>query len=325
MRGWEKSSRTLALFGLENFAFIARPRPGAYNIPTAMSIDVINKSNELIAQRKPFALATVVRVEGSSSAKPGSKAIIGVDGKIILGWIGGGCAESTVRREAINCITSEMPQLITLDMTDELLGVGMPCGGVMDVYIDPVLPKPELLIIGHGRIAETLAALGRIMGFSITVDDPIADRNAFPAADRILTNDLDLTEAAIGPHTFVVIATQHKGDHISLQKALEGNAAYIALITSKHRARLVLDYVALSGVPREKLDRVWAPAGLDLGACAPEEIALSIISQIVALRRDGDARPLKDKDDGESSSASAHPVEEHGARVITQCDAPDAG
>ncbi len=289
-----------------------------------MSIDVINKSNELIAERKPFALATVVRVDGSSSAKPGSKAIIDAEGKIILGWIGGGCAESTVRREAINCITSEKPQLITLDMTDELLGVGMPCGGVMDVYIEPVLPRPELLIIGHGRIAETLATLGRIMGFSITVDDPIADRNAFPAADRILTNDLDLTEAAIGPHSFVVIATQHKGDHISLQKALEGNAAYIALIASKHRARLVLDYVALAGVPREKLDRVWAPAGLDLGAQVPEEIGLSIVSQIVAVRRGGDARPLKDKETSGNENASEQSGEDRGTKVITQCDTPGA-
>jgi xanthine dehydrogenase accessory factor len=289
-----------------------------------MSIDVINKSNELVALRKPFVLATVVRVDGSSSAKPGSKAIIDADGKIVIGWIGGGCAESAVRHEALNCIKSERPQLITLDMTDELLGVGMPCGGVMDVYIEPVLPEPELLIVGHGRIAETLATLGSIMGFSVTVDDPIADRTSFPEADRIITSDLDLSEAAIGPHTFVVIATQHKGDHISLQKALEGNAAYIALITSRHRARLVLDYVALAGVPREALDKVWAPAGLDLGARVPEEIALSIMSQIVALRRGGDARPLKDKADRDAADASPQRVEERATKVISQCDTPDA-
>jgi xanthine dehydrogenase accessory factor len=289
-----------------------------------MSIDVINKSNELVALRKPFALATVVRVDGSSSAKPGSKAIIDADGKIVIGWIGGGCAESAVRHEALNCIKSETPQLITLDMTDELLGVGMPCGGVMDVYIEPVLPKPELLIVGHGRIAETLATLGSIMGFSITVDDPIADRKSFPEADRIITSDLELSEAAVGPHTFVVIATQHKGDHVSLQKALEGNAAYVALITSRHRARLVLDYVALAGVPREKLEKVWAPAGLDLGARAPEEIALSIISQIVAVRHGGDARPLKDKNGRGAEDSAAQPAEERAAKVVSHCDTPDA-
>lgn len=279
-----------------------------------MSNDTLVKSIELASQQKPFAVATVVRVGGSSSAKPGAKAIIDQDGKIVTGWIGGGCAESAVRHEALKCMEGGKPRLITLDMTDELLGVGMPCGGVMDVYIEPVLPKPELLIVGHGRIAETLATLGRLMNFSVTVDDPAADRQAFPDADRLITDDLDLSGVAIGPQTFVVIATQHKGDHIWLQKALESEAPYIALVSSRHRAGLVLDYVALAGVPREKLQRVWAPAGLDLGASTPEEIALSIMSQMVALRRDGSAQPLKHKEAGDE--VPREPL----ANAISKCD-----
>lgn len=280
-----------------------------------MSNDMVVKSAELASQRIPFAVATVVRVEGSSSAKPGAKAIVDRDGNIVTGWVGGGCAESAVRHEAVKCMEVGKPRLITLDMTDELLGVGMPCGGVMDVYIEPVLPKPELLIVGHGRIAETLATLGRLMNFSVTVDDPSADRQAFPDADRLVTDDLDFTGVAIGPQTFVVIATQHKGDHIWLQKALESEAPYIALISSRHRAGLVLDYVALAGAPPEKLQRVWAPAGLDLGASTPEEIALSIMSQMVALRRGGSAQPLKNKVAGDAS-ANGLP-----AKVISQCEA----
>ena len=101
-------------------------------------------------------------------------------GKLLLGWVGGGCAESAVRSEALMCIETERPRLITVDMTDEVLGVGMPCGGTMDIFIEPVLPKPELLIVGHGRIAETLAVLGDLMGFSITVNDPAADRSRIP-------------------------------------------------------------------------------------------------------------------------------------------------
>jgi xanthine dehydrogenase accessory factor len=123
-------------------------------------------------------------------------------------------------------------------MTDELLGVGMPCGGIMDVYIEPVLPKPELLIVGHGRIAETLAALGSLVGFRMTGDDPGAERQSFPGADRLITDDLDLSAPAIGSQTYIVIATQHKGDHLSLKKALESKAAYIALVSSRHRAAL---------------------------------------------------------------------------------------
>src|SRR5271169_2181920 len=227
-----------------------------------MSAAFYSKVAELAAQRKYFAVATVVRVEGSSSAKPGSKAIIDEHGKIVLGWVGGGCAESTVRNEALKCIELGRPELITLDMTDELLGVGMPCGGKMDVYIEPAVPQPELLIVGHGRIAEVLASIGHLMGFSVTVNDPGADRESFPTATRLVTEDFDLTETPIGPRTFVVIATLHKKDHLWLQKALEGNAAYVALIASRHRSRLVLDFLLATGISAEKVEKVWAPAGL---------------------------------------------------------------
>jgi len=257
-----------------------------------MFSDLYSKAAELTSLRRAFAIATVVRVEGSSSAKRGSKALISGDGRIIMGWVGGGCAESAVRAQALQCIENGNPELITLDMQDELLGVGMPCGGLMDVYIEPVVPGPELLVVGHGRIAETLVELGHLMNFSVTVSDPAATRESFPHAGRIVNEDFDLTQTTIDARTHVVIATLHKQDHLWLQKALEGQAAYVALIASAHRSKLVLDYLRLEGVAPEKIDRVWAPAGLDLGAATPEEIALSIMSQIVALRRGSRITPL---------------------------------
>ena len=252
-----------------------------------MQDDFYNKAAELASSRSPFAVATVVRVEGSSSARRGSKAILDSEGRLITGWVGGGCAESAVRSEALKALQTEKPRMITIDMTDEELGVGMPCGGTMDVFIEPVLPKPDLLIVGHGRIAETLATLGHLMGFTVTVNDPAAERAAFPMAEQIVTEDFDLTETPIGQRTWVVIATQHKRDHLWLQKALEGNAAYIALIASHHRSGLVLDYLRMAGVAEDKIATVHAPAGLYLGAATPEEIALSVISQMVAVRRGG--------------------------------------
>jgi xanthine dehydrogenase accessory factor len=277
-----------------------------------MSSDLYSRAAELAAEGQPFAIATVVRVEGSSSARRGSKAIIDARGRLVSGWVGGGCAESAVKSEALKCMETERPQLITLDMRDEQLGVGMPCGGKMDVFIEPVVPKPELLIVGHGRIAEALATLGHVIGFAITVNDPAAERNAFPDASRLVTEDFDLTETPIGPKTFVVIATQHKRDHLWLQKALDGNAAYVALIASRHRAKLVLDYLAASGVPAEKIAAVWAPAGLDLGAATPEEIALSIVSQMVALRRAGSVMPLSLKEsDLDTHGSAADAVIQH--------------
>ena len=283
-----------------------------------MSDSLYSKAAELAAQRKPFAIATVVRVEGSSSARRGSKALIDSQGDILMGWVGGGCAESAVRSEALRCIRSEKPQLITLDMQDEILGVGMPCGGMMDVYIEPVLPQPELVIAGHGRIAETLARLGQLMNFAVTVHDPSATKENFPDAQRVINLDFDIAEIGFSPSTYVVIATLHKNDHLWLQRALNGDAAYVALIASAHRSRLVLDYLLAEGVAAEKVERVWAPAGLDLGAASPEEIALSIMSQIVALRRGGSVASLKEK----VGPAVGVTTEKTAAadKVIRQCD-----
>jgi xanthine dehydrogenase accessory factor len=254
-------------------------------------------------------------VEGSSSARRGSKAIIDPDGKLVLGWIGGGCAESAVRSEALRCLELGQPLVITLDMTDELLGVGMPCGGKMDVYIEPVMPKPELLIAGHGRIAESLATLAHMLGFRIIVNDPGADQASFPQAEQVIAEDFDLKQTPVGANTYVVIATQHKNDHRWLQKALEGDAAYVALVASQHRAKLVLDYLDAEGVREEKLARIHAPAGLDLGATTPEEIALSIISQIVALRRGGTTQASRRKE-----TNTDHDANRAADKVISQCD-----
>ncbi|HSK44196.1 MAG TPA: XdhC family protein [Candidatus Binatia bacterium] len=281
-------------------------------------MDLYSRAAELTAQGKPFAIATVVRVEGSSSARRGSKALLDSQGNILMGWVGGGCAESAVRSEALRCMRSEQPVLITLDMQDEILGVGMPCGGMMDVYIEPVLPQPELVIAGHGRIAETLARLAHMMNLTVTVHDPSAAKENFSEAQRIINKDFDISEIAFGPATYVVIATLHKNDHLWLQRALEGDAAYVALIASAHRSRLVLDYLLAEGVSSERVERVWAPAGLDLGAAGPEEIALSIMSQIVALRRGGNAASLKEKvapapDTTTEKSAAAD-------KVVRQCD-----
>lgn len=281
-------------------------------------MDLYAKAAELAARHLPFAIATVVRVEGSSSARRGSKALIDSEGNVVMGWVGGGCAESAVRSEALRCMRLEAPQLITLDMQDEVLGVGMPCGGMMDVYIEPVLPLSELIIAGHGRIAETLARLGQLMNFSVTVHDPSATRESFPDAQRVIDKDFDVSEIKFGPNTYVVIATLHKNDHLWLQRALEGEAAYVALIASAHRSRLVLDYLLAEGISQEKVERVWAPAGLDLKASGPEEIALSVMSQIVAIKRGGTAAPLKTIKEHqlESESLSTTPAD----RIIQHCD-----
>ncbi len=255
--------------------------------------EFFDKAHELSLKGEPFAVATVVKITGSSSAKPGAKVIIDKEGKTLFGWIGGGCAESMAAAEAVASLKDGKPRIITIDLADEVLGAGMPCGGSMEVYVEPFLPKPHLLIIGHGKIAETLAQLGQMLDFRVTVDDPAATEDKF-AGCQIITQDPDFgrLEGEIASDTYVVIATQHKSDHLSLRKAIDGGARYIALIASRKRAALVFDHLREQGVSEERLKEIRAPAGLDLGAITPEEIALSIMSEIVSIRRGGTGRPL---------------------------------
>jgi xanthine/CO dehydrogenase XdhC/CoxF family maturation factor len=153
---------------------------------------------------------------------------------------------------------------------------------------------PELLIIGHGRIAEELARLGTLMRWRVTVNSPQAGEGDFPATSCLVTTDLDFSGMTVTPTTHVVIATMHKGDHHSMRRAVSENAAYIGLVASKKRSGLVLDYLKQEGVAEERMANIHAPAGLDLGAANPAEIALSIMCEAVASHRGGSCRPLSD-------------------------------
>jgi len=137
---------------------------------------------ELREQRRPYALATVVEILGSSSAKPAAKALLDLSGKIISGWIGGGCAQSMVSEVALECFETGEPRMIEIDLNDEVFGAGMPCGGSMRVYVEPVLPKPLLWLMGHGRIVESLCEFACRLGFEVIVNDPQATTEDFPTA-----------------------------------------------------------------------------------------------------------------------------------------------
>src|SRR4051812_12884130 len=250
---------------------------------------------DLRAAKRPFALATVIETHGSVSAKTGAKAVIDQNGRVVTGWVGGGCAESSVCQAALNCLGTGDTTVIELDMNDEVLGTGMPCGGSMRVYVEPFLPPPTLWLLGHGQVVECVCGIGALMGFAVVVDDPLADSEHYPDAVRLLTDDMDYGELAPGPADFVVIATQHKGDHQSMQRALRSGAGHIALIASRKRTRLVLDYLGNEGFDSADLQRVSAPAGFDLGARTPEEIALSVVCELVMQRRGGSGMLMREK------------------------------
>jgi xanthine dehydrogenase accessory factor len=208
--------------------------------------------------------------------------------------VGGGCAEATCCRAAIEALADGMTRVVEIDMEDEVLGVGMPCGGSMRVYVEPVLAKPALWILGHGRVAEVVCELGDLMGLRVAVIDRDVTKERYRHAVDLVTDDIEYARLDPKPDDFVVVATQHKGDHESMTRALRSGARYIALIASRKRARLVLEYLRAQGFADGDLARVHAPAGLDLGARTPEEIALSIMSEIVLKRRHASGRAMKD-------------------------------
>jgi len=254
--------------------------------------EFLDKLQELIKKEEKFCVATVVRTIGSTSAKAGSKMIIGKKGEVLYGWIGGGCAESSVIDEALKALKDGETRFLNLSMEDEITGTGMPCGGKMDVYIEPYLPNPKLLILGHGRIAETLCKLGKLMGFDVIVNDSLADESKFLDAKEVIKDDLNYDKIKVDEDTYVVILTMHKNDDKILKKVLGKGAKYIALVASKNRTKIVFKYLLEDGVSEEMLKEVNAPAGLDLEAKTPEEIALSIMAEIVMKRRGGTGRPL---------------------------------
>jgi xanthine dehydrogenase accessory factor len=260
--------------------------------------DYLARAHALSASGQPFALATVVRAERPTSAKAGAKAIITPDGAL-AGWVGGSCAQPTVIREALKALEDGQPRLVRLTPPEKLgrasqegvVEVALTCisGGTLEVYIEPHLPQPHLVVIGHLPIAEALVTLGKGLGYRATVLGLDATPQRFPQADLVLDH-LDFAQVKLGKGgrqsapTYVVVATHGNYDEEALEWALNTEAAYVALVASRTRAEAVLQFLREDGLTEERLARLKYPAGLDIGATTPEEIALSILAEIVQRR-----------------------------------------
>jgi len=251
---------------------------------------------------KPFALATVVRTVAATAAKPGAKAVILADGSIEGGWIGGGCARAAVLKAAQASLADGRPRLVSIQPMDLLKDQGWrpgeiregiafaknmcPSQGTMDVFVEPFLPQPRLVICGASPVAIALARQASGLGLALTLVAPPAEQAAFDdiAGNRIDTYDLASLPAG---ERFIVVSTQGKGDTAALKAALAVEAEYVAFVGSPKKAAPLRTEMAEEGVPVARLEAMRAPAGLDLGAISPEEIALSILAEIVQVRRRG--------------------------------------
>ena len=249
-----------------------------------------SKAAELTARGEAFAIATVVRYVAPSSGKPGDKAIITAGGQL-SGWIGGGCAQPVVIKEALMALQDGRARLVRISPSSNgseagIVDYTMTChsGGALDIFIEPILPKPHLLILGRSPVAEALARLAKAIDYSVSVAAPEVEVEDFPDAG-LVRKDLDLSQIKVTPQTWIVVSTQGECDEEALEQAVGTPAAYIAFVASKVKAKKVMDYLREKGISPEQLKQVRAPAGLDIGAGAPEEIAVSILAEIIQARR----------------------------------------
>lgn len=277
-----------------------------------MAPDFLALRMHLRERREPHAVATVVEVLGSASAAAGSTALIDGDGRLLAGWVGGGCAEGMVRKTAVDCLKNGTPTLIDIDLTDEIFGAGMPCGGTMRVFVEPVIPAPRLWLMGHGGIAESLCALGAMLGHEVIVIDSLARPERFPGAHRVIADDVLYRQAVPAAADFAVIATHHKTDYAAIRRLLETDIGFIGLVASRTRSRLVLRRLREEGIGETALERLRAPVGLAIGARTPEEIALSIVAETVMMRRGGVGICKREVGGGESEPAGTPNPESHG-------------
>jgi xanthine dehydrogenase accessory factor len=269
--------------------------------------DIHDLVNRVKARGEPFALATVVRTLSVTAAKAGAKAVILADGTITGGWIGGGCARGAVLRAARQALADGVPRLVSVQPEAELqahhVGPGesrdgvvyarnmCPSEGTMDIFVEPVLPRPVLTILGGSPVAAALADLAGKMGFFVTVCALAADHSAFGETDRMI--DGLVPPPDLPADSFIVIATQGAGDHAALSATIRGRVKYFAFVGSRKKVAALKNELCEEGVDLSELEKIRAPAGLDIGAITPEEIALSIVAEMIEIRRRGQRQKEK--------------------------------
>ena len=253
-------------------------------------------ADKLHAEGTPFAVATVVRTLASTAAKPGMKALVLGNGDFADGWLGGGCVTAAVKKAAITAIKTGEAMLVCLrpeelladmevadkDETLHLAHNGCPSKGSMDIFVEPVKPQPELLVCGSGPVASALLRIAASFGFSLVLCGEIEHA----IADRRYASLVEMDRAAMpAVDRYVVVATQGKGDVITLTAALKMAVRYIAFVGSRRKFASYKDKLTNAGVSATKIGAVRSPAGVHINAVTPDEIALSIMAEIIQTRR----------------------------------------
>ena len=253
--------------------------------------DIYQEIVRIKAEGEEAALVTVVSATGSTPREEGAKMLVKLDGSI-MGTIGGGSLEAQVIEEAVKVIKHGKPKRLHRSLTaSEAEEEGMVCGGDLEVFIEPILTPPALYIFGGGHISLPLAKMGKLCGFNIAVIDDRADfasAERFPEANVILAEDFtrSFPKVKIDKSSYIVIVTRgHQHDEVVLEWAVGTPAKYVGMIGSKTKNATIFSHLRDRGITREQLDRVHAPIGLEIGAQTPEEIAVSILAELIKVRR----------------------------------------
>jgi xanthine dehydrogenase accessory factor len=255
-----------------------------------MNREVFAAVADALERGEPAALVTIVSTTGSTPQRVGAKMLVFGDGRIV-GTIGGGCYENDAFWKAREAITKRKPELVHYELADDFAQeTGLICGGQMDVYIEPIEPSPELYVVGAGHVGFHLARLAHDVGFRVHVVDDrekFANTERFPDAVEIVVEDIPawIQRAAIPAHAYAVIVTRgHTNDLDALRALAPRDLRYLGLIGSRAKIARIYDALTEEQMPPTLLARVHAPIGLDIGAVTPQEIAVSILAELIAVK-----------------------------------------
>ena len=275
-----------------------------------LSMDLYEEIVKLRREGRSGALATIVNVRGSIPSFETAKMLVRDDGSIV-GTIGGGCVEAEVWQAAREVIEQAKPRTLTFNLNNNpKYDSGLVCGGTLDVFVEPVLPIPQLYLFGAGHVSLHVYKVARLAGFDVTVvddRDAYANRERFPEARELYADDFDqaCAKLSLNENSYLVIVTRgHRDDMRVLRWAANTPARYVGMIGSKRKVIEIYKELEREGIPKERLDRVHAPVGLDIGAITPEEIAVAIVAELIAVRRkvEGAAPAMKYERETKASS-----------------------
>jgi len=235
---------------------------------------------ELDKENISYAVATVINVKGSSSGKNGDKAIYNNQGKRIMGYIGGGCIENRIGESAKETIIQRKNKIINLDLNSDKMEMGIPCGGYMSILLEPTIKIPTLMIRGMGRAAEVLCKMAKTLGFKVIIQTSKIEEEHFSKADLIINENKKIPYDKFNLNYFVLV-THHRDDHKISLEAIKNSVPYVAVVASEKKSSLIKNYLIENKLSKEQLSHFHSPAGIKINAKSPEEIALSIMSEII--------------------------------------------